>query len=124
MTYRNRAKCKNCGDVIESTHNHDFVTCTCYRESLEALHVVSDKYSVYKEHQVFDGTTIKIPDIDYKALYSDPEYKRLQENFHGFFLDGGKGHDGKGGHTRYGGNFEDMIPMNEDTVEDQVTKIY
>jgi len=28
-TKRNRAKCKKCGDVIESEYRHDFVTCTC-----------------------------------------------------------------------------------------------
>lgn len=26
---RNSAKCKLCGDEIESTHTHDFVTCLC-----------------------------------------------------------------------------------------------
>ena len=26
---RNRAKCLKCGDVIESTHRHDFVGCKC-----------------------------------------------------------------------------------------------
>ena len=26
---RNRAKCKLCGDEIESTHRHDFVSCSC-----------------------------------------------------------------------------------------------
>ena len=26
---RNRAKCLKCGDVIESTHRHDFVWCKC-----------------------------------------------------------------------------------------------
>lgn len=25
----NRAKCKLCGDVIESKHRHDFVSCKC-----------------------------------------------------------------------------------------------
>lgn len=25
----NRARCKRCGDVIESTSVHDFVTCSC-----------------------------------------------------------------------------------------------
>ncbi len=28
---RNRAKCKNCGDVIESKYRHDFVSCSCFR---------------------------------------------------------------------------------------------
>ena len=26
---RNRIKCNLCGDVIESKHRHDFVTCRC-----------------------------------------------------------------------------------------------
>ena len=26
---RNRAKCKLCGDILESFHRHDYVTCTC-----------------------------------------------------------------------------------------------
>jgi len=26
---RNRAKCLKCGDIIESTHRHDFVSCKC-----------------------------------------------------------------------------------------------
>lgn len=25
----NRAKCNNCGDIIESTHVHDFKWCKC-----------------------------------------------------------------------------------------------
>ena len=28
---RNRAGCMSCGDVIESYHVHDFVTCSCFR---------------------------------------------------------------------------------------------
>jgi hypothetical protein len=27
---RNRARCKLCGDIIESTHLHDFVWCSCH----------------------------------------------------------------------------------------------
>jgi hypothetical protein len=26
---RNRARCRQCGDVIESKHRHDFVSCGC-----------------------------------------------------------------------------------------------
>ena len=26
---RNALRCKKCGDVIESTHRHDFVRCQC-----------------------------------------------------------------------------------------------
>lgn len=29
LSKRNRAKCRLCGDVIESKHRHDFVVCKC-----------------------------------------------------------------------------------------------
>ena len=32
---RNRAKCKLCGDTIESTHVHDFVSCSCGAVSVD-----------------------------------------------------------------------------------------
>jgi len=32
---RNRAKCKLCKDVIESTHGHDYVTCNCGEISVD-----------------------------------------------------------------------------------------
>lgn len=32
---RNRAKCLNSGDIIESTYRHDFVTCICGNLSVD-----------------------------------------------------------------------------------------
>jgi len=29
MKAKNRARCKNCSDIIESKHRHDFVSCKC-----------------------------------------------------------------------------------------------
>ena len=29
MILHNRAKCKKCGDIIESKHCHDWVQCSC-----------------------------------------------------------------------------------------------
>ena len=31
----NKAKCLACGDIIESKHNHDFVTCSCGNISVD-----------------------------------------------------------------------------------------
>lgn len=28
----NKIKCNNCGDIIESTHKHDFVVCKCWTD--------------------------------------------------------------------------------------------
>lgn len=35
---RNAVKCKHCGDIIESTYRHDFVTCSCGRVSVDGGH--------------------------------------------------------------------------------------
>lgn len=32
---RNQIKCDNCGDIIESVHRHDFVTCSCGKCSVD-----------------------------------------------------------------------------------------
>lgn len=32
---KNRAKCKNCGDVIESKHRHDWVACSCFKNEFD-----------------------------------------------------------------------------------------
>lgn len=32
---RNRAKCKLCGDILESFHQHDYVTCSCDEISID-----------------------------------------------------------------------------------------
>ena len=35
---KNAARCKNCGDIIESTYTHDFVTCSCGNLSVDGGH--------------------------------------------------------------------------------------
>lgn len=53
---RNIAKCKKCGDIIESKHRHDFVTCKCGAISI-------------------DGG------IDYTRVVGEPkDYQRLDDN--------------------------------------------
>ena len=34
----NRCKCAKCGDIIESKHVHDFVTCSCGAISVDGGH--------------------------------------------------------------------------------------
>ena len=34
----NKAKCKFCGDIIESKHTHNFVTCSCGAVSVDGGH--------------------------------------------------------------------------------------
>jgi hypothetical protein len=35
LVIRNRAQCRLCGDVIESAHRHDFVSCSCGEISVD-----------------------------------------------------------------------------------------
>ena len=35
---RNKIKCRHCGDMIESTYRHDFVTCSCGCCSVDGGH--------------------------------------------------------------------------------------
>jgi len=34
----NKVQCKNCNDIIESTHHYDFVTCSCKNVSVDGGH--------------------------------------------------------------------------------------
>ena len=47
---RNRAKCLNCGDIVESKSRHDFVVCSCFRDEANTRGFFLDggeKYSRY-----------------------------------------------------------------------------
>jgi len=35
---KNAARCKKCGDIVESRHRHDFVTCSCGQTSVDGGH--------------------------------------------------------------------------------------
>lgn len=35
---RNRIKCNNCGDIIESTYRHELVECSCRRVFVDGGH--------------------------------------------------------------------------------------
>ena len=38
MIIKNQIKCNHCGEVIESTHRHDFRTCKCGSVSVDGGH--------------------------------------------------------------------------------------
>lgn len=99
----NKAKCKNCGDTIESRYRHEFVTCKCYKEYTQATHDYMDKhYTLGAKTITLSGKPFTIYDYDYQGAYADPVYMDLVNNSHGFFLDGGQEY------CRYGGNFDDI----------------
>lgn len=74
MIIRNAAKCGECGDVIQSTHRHDYVTCLCgaiavdggneyfraagEKENFIPLYVVTDKEFVPESVQLENSISI------------------------------------------------------------------
>lgn len=42
MILKNKAQCANCKDVIESTHRHDFVACSCFSNTPECTGIFVD----------------------------------------------------------------------------------
>lgn len=61
---RNAARCKICGDVVESTYRHDFVTCSCGNVSVDGGH---------------DYLRRSIKDIDAYEEVSDYEKNKVDE---------------------------------------------
>lgn len=57
---RNAIKCKHCGDIIESTDRHDFVTCSCGCCSVDGGHDYLRRCSKHSQEDFIDlSETIK-----------------------------------------------------------------
>jgi hypothetical protein len=69
----NKAQCRNCNEIIESTHRHHFNVCKCYSES----------------HKAIDDYLDTRPDLDAKNIYKDSKFKEMYEGLHGIAVDGG-----------------------------------
>ena len=67
---RNAAECRRCGDVIESTHRHDFVVCKCW-DNDERTGIFVDGGHAYLRRGAFD-----LDDIIDRSEYapSCPQY--------------------------------------------------
>ena len=55
-----KAKCKNCRNIVESKHRHDFVSCSCRVKSnklteqlIEALGRLKDEHGKLDEHLIY-----------------------------------------------------------------------
>jgi hypothetical protein len=42
-----KARCKHCGDIIESKHRHDWVCCSCYANTEDTTGIFLDGGNVY-----------------------------------------------------------------------------
>src|ERR1017187_30488 len=73
----NRAKCADCGDIIISHHQHDYVTCKCGKSSVDG--------GCGYLRRAYKST----PPID-MSVYSDAPFEEVRE----VFERGGRGKDG------------------------------
>lgn len=45
--YKNKARCKNCDDIIESKYRHDWVKCSCFEDKEDTLGIFLDGGNAY-----------------------------------------------------------------------------
>lgn len=58
----NKCQCSNCGDIIESKHVHDFVTCSCGRIFTDGGHEYIRR-GFHHPNDIIDLTIIKEIDL-------------------------------------------------------------
>lgn len=91
----NKAQCTNCKDIIESRHTHDFVSCTCFKETQNLTAKFIDKLNEWIEEGI--ELTPHLAACAFNEVAG-----------HGFFLDGGREYQ------RAGGRFSDMKYIEEE----------
>lgn len=55
----NRIRCTHCGDIIESTHRHDFVTCSCGAVSVDGGHDYMKRSFMYSPADFEDLSVVE-----------------------------------------------------------------
>lgn len=104
-----RAKCKNCGDVVESS-NAKFACCTCYETSGDTARRVANLAMEYLEEHLPDK-------VDKYTIKHQIQCAAANITYRGFFLDCTMHY------CRYGGQFEDiewLTSENGDIVVEQL----
>lgn len=64
----NAIQCKKCGDIIESVHRHNYVTCKCGTVSVDG--------GLDYQQTLFKGST---DDYTNLAVYSDEPFEKVRE---------------------------------------------
>lgn len=69
---KNMIRCKKCGDIIESRHRHDFVTCSCGEVSVDGGHDYLRR--CFNEHDSYE-------DLSQQKEITKEEYQKLLEEY-------------------------------------------
>lgn len=92
-----KAMCRNCKEILESRHRHEFVVCKCRRESDELNYKFRQKLEEYRS----EGLSI----TDNQIHLACCAFEEIIG--HGMFLDGGDDY------LRCGGNVDDIEILEE-----------
>jgi hypothetical protein len=76
---KNAAKCKDCGDIIESKHRHDMVSCQCgsiaIDGGLDYIKVSAKSFSLVESLCEFKSNIIEVTQEQYsKGFYLEKDY--------------------------------------------------
>lgn len=74
---RNRARCKNCGQIIESKNVHDWVCCKCFHETNGKTGIFIDGGTEYFR---IGGQIEQLEDMSETRLYTDEERDEYNEH--------------------------------------------
>jgi hypothetical protein len=86
---RNRAKCKNCGDIIESFHRYDYVYCQCNEIGIsggsDEYHVAAKDFGNFlridddgNEVKVLVKDKVEIVQLNTVADFTRPKLSRFE----------------------------------------------
>lgn len=80
----NRARCKNCGQTIESFHVHDWVCCPCFHSSNGETGIFVDGGKEYRRiggHQEYfeDLSEVRPYTDEERDEYNEAELRRAEE---------------------------------------------
>jgi hypothetical protein len=88
-------KCRNCGDVLESKHRHDWVSCSCFVSSNRSSEKIVELLEERAPAELSDYLTHQIRCAIAEVIGT------------GFYVDGGQDY------TRVGGNINDIEEIKE-----------
>lgn len=58
----NKIKCKHCGDIIESTHLHDFKVCSCGTVGVDGGHFYLSRSFITSPSEDYEELSEKVED--------------------------------------------------------------
>ncbi len=81
----NKIKCNSCGEIIESTHRHDYKTCKCGRVSVDGGHsylkrAFKESLNDYTDMSIVEYSEEELKEMEAEENYLSSLKERRDEN--------------------------------------------